>query len=97
MNNEKLENTVDLDYVKNYIEKELRFLAHPFFCEMCCIIRGTPDKRKTFLNAYETMLYNFRGMCSKCFEYLNTHENDEDMNNRIKIFENITQLKVKKK
>jgi hypothetical protein len=74
--------------------KNINYKGYPSFCELCVIIRNTDDK--TFLNEYETMLYNTRGMCTKCFAKVNDPNIDPAMENRIKIWEEETQLKVKK-
>ena len=93
--NETLENTVDLDYVKKYIDNLIP-RANPFFCECCIFIRGVPNNKITFLNEWETMLYRTRDMCTKCFEYLNKHSGEENLENRIKIWEESTNLKIKR-
>ena len=78
------------DYVKN-----LKFLGNPVFCQTCVPIRATSNK--TFLDAYEQLLYNNRGMCTKCFEYLNNPENDTDeLKKRMKIWEDTMEYKLRK-
>lgn len=83
---ELIENTVDLEYVKKYVEN-YRFVNNPFFCPMCILIRGVNDKHQTYLDPWETLLYNSRDMCSKCFRYLNNHSGEKDLEDRIKLWE----------
>ena len=91
----KVEESVDLEYVAKYI-KDLRPRAHPWFCEFCVIIRGVSDMKKSYINEFETLLYNSRGMCTKCFQYLNKHSGEEAMEARIKLWEDDSNLKIKR-
>ena len=86
---------ISLDEVKKYLD-DLRPRAHPFFCECCPIIRGTPDMKKTYINEWEELLYRSRGMCSKCFQYLNHHSGEQALEDRIKLWENSTNLTIKR-
>lgn len=94
---ETFEDVVDLDYVKDYFENlTVGQMVNPWFCCMCVPIRGTTNNKKTFLNEYETLLYKSRDMCTKCFDYLNKHSGEEALENRIKIWEEATNLKIKR-
>lgn len=80
-----IEEPVSLNEIREYV-KNLRILGHPAFCEKCIVIRA--ERNSTFLDAYEQMLYNNRGMCTKCFQYFNDPENNKsDLNERMKIWE----------
>lgn len=86
---------ISLEEVKKYL-KDLRPVANVWFCEMCPIIRGTPDMKKSYINEFEALLYKSRNMCSKCFEYLNKHSGEEALEARIKLWEEDTNLKIKR-
>jgi len=91
----KVEESVDLEYVKKYIS-DLRPVASPWFCEFCVIIRGVSDMKKSYLDSWESLLYKSRGMCTKCFQYLNQHSGEEAIEARIKLWEDDTNLKIKR-
>lgn len=87
-----MEEKVSLDEVRNYV-KNLRILGNPTFCEKCLVIRA--DRNPTFLNDWEQMLYNNRGMCTKCFEYINNLENDkQELKDRMEIWENELNFRI---